>query len=94
MLLKLSGIHMTYRRALRKVKLVRIVKKTLSGVSRSLWQLNQISEESYRIFYAIGLNLAIHAESAASTAAMSFFSAIKQNAFAGVKTRSSGVEVK
>jgi transposase len=57
MLLKLSGIQMTSRRALRQVKSVRIVKKTLSGVSRSLWQLNQIPEESHCIFDAVGLDL-------------------------------------
>jgi transposase len=57
MLLKLSGIQITSRRALRQVKSVRIVKKTLSGVSRSLWQLNQIPEESQRIFDAIDLDL-------------------------------------
>ena len=57
MLLRLSGIQITSRRALRQVKSVRIVKKTLSGVSKSLWQLNQIPEESHRIFDAIGLNL-------------------------------------
>jgi transposase len=57
MVLKLSGIQITSRRALRQVKSVRIVKKTLSGVSSSLWQLNQIPEESNRIFHAIGLDL-------------------------------------
>jgi hypothetical protein len=57
MLLKLSGIQMTSRKALRQVKSVRIVKKTLSGVSRPLWQLNEIPEESHRIFDAISLDL-------------------------------------
>ncbi len=57
MLLKLSGIEMTSRRALRQVKSVRIVKKTLSGISKSLWQLNQIPEEVQRIFDAVGLEL-------------------------------------
>jgi transposase len=57
MLLKLSGIQMTSRKALRQVKSVRIVKKTLSGVSRSLWQLNAIPEGNQRIFDAIGLSL-------------------------------------
>jgi transposase len=57
MLLKLSGIQMTSRRALRQVKSVRIVKKTLSVVSEPLWQLNEIPEEIQRIFAAIGLDL-------------------------------------
>jgi transposase len=57
MLLKLSGIQMTSRRALRQVKSVRMVKKTVSGVSKSLWQLNDIPEETQRIFDAIGLDL-------------------------------------
>ena len=57
MLLKLSGIQMTSRRALRQVKSVRIVKKTLSGISNSLWQVNQIPEEIQRIFDAVGLEL-------------------------------------
>jgi transposase len=57
MLLKLSGIQMTSRRALRQVKSVRIVKKTLSGISKSLWQVNQIPEEIQRIFDAVGLEL-------------------------------------
>jgi len=57
MLLRLSDIQMTSRKALRQVKSVRIVKKTLAGVSKSLWQLNQIPEESHRIFDAIGLDL-------------------------------------
>jgi hypothetical protein len=57
MLLKLSDIQMTSRRALRQVKSVRIVKKTVSGVSKSLWQLNDIPEETQRIFDAIGLDL-------------------------------------
>lgn len=57
MLLKLSGIQMTSRKALRRVKSARIVKKTLSGVSKSLWQLNQIPKESHRIFDAVGLDL-------------------------------------
>jgi hypothetical protein len=57
MLLKLSGIQMTSRKALRQVKSVRVVKKTLSGVSKSLWQLNQIPEGNHRIFDAIGLDL-------------------------------------
>jgi hypothetical protein len=57
MLLKLSGIQMTSRRALRQVKSVRIVKKTLLVESESLWQLNQIPEESHRIFDAIGMDL-------------------------------------
>ena len=57
MLLKLSGIKMTSRRALKKVKSIRIVKKTLSGVSEPLWQLNQISEESHLILDAVGLDL-------------------------------------
>jgi len=57
MLLKLSGIQMTPRRALRQVKSVRIVKKTLSGISKSLWQVNQIPEEIQRIFDAVGLEL-------------------------------------
>ena len=57
MLLRLSGIQMTSRRALRQVKSVRIVKKTLSGVSKPLWQLNQIPEESRRIFDAVGMDL-------------------------------------
>jgi transposase len=57
MLLKLSGIQMTSRKALRQVKSVRIVKKTLSGVSRSLWQLNEIPEGTQRIFDAVGLDL-------------------------------------
>ncbi len=57
MLLKLSGIQMTPRRALRQVKSVRIVKKTLSGISKSFWQVNQIPEEVQRIFDAVGLEL-------------------------------------
>jgi transposase len=57
MLLKLSGIQMTSRRVLRQVKSVRIVRKTLSGVSKSLWQLNEIPRETRRIFDAVGLNL-------------------------------------
>jgi transposase len=57
MLLKLSGIQMTSRRALRQVKSVRIVKKTLSGISKSLWQVNQIPEEVQLIFDAVGLEL-------------------------------------
>lgn len=57
MLLKLSGIQMTSRCALKQVKSVRIVKKTLSGVSRSLWQLNRIPEEIQHIFDAVGLDL-------------------------------------
>jgi len=57
MLLKVSGIQMTSRKALRKVKSVKIVKKTLSGVSEALWQVNQIPEESQRIFHAVGLDL-------------------------------------
>jgi len=57
MLLKLSGIQMTSRKALRQVKSVRIVKKTLSSVSKSLWQLNEIPEETGRIFHAVGLDL-------------------------------------
>jgi transposase len=57
MLMKLSGIQMTSRRALRQVKSIRVVKKTLSGMSRSLWHLNQIPEESHRIFDAMGLDL-------------------------------------
>lgn len=57
MLLKLSGIQMTSRRALRQVKSVRIVKKTLSGVSSSLWQINEVPEESHRIFDAVGIDL-------------------------------------
>ena len=57
MLLKLSGIGMTSRRALRQVKSVRIVKKTLSGIPKSLWQVNQIPEEIQRIFDAVGLEL-------------------------------------
>ena len=57
MLLKLSDIQMTSRRALRQVKSVKIVKKTLSGVSQELWQVNQIPEESQRIFHAVGLDL-------------------------------------
>ncbi len=57
MLLKLSGIEMTSRRALKQVKSVRIVKKTLSGISELLWQLNQIPEETGRIFHAVGLDL-------------------------------------
>jgi hypothetical protein len=57
MLLKLSGIQMTSRRALRQVKSVRIVKKTLSVVSEPLWQLNEIPEEIQRIFDAVGLDL-------------------------------------
>ena len=48
---------MTSRRALRQVKSVRIVKKTLSGISKSLWQVNQIPEEIQRIFDAVGLEL-------------------------------------
>lgn len=57
MLLKLSGIQMTSRSAPRHVKSVRIVKKTLSGISKSLWQVNQIPEEIQRIFDAVGLEL-------------------------------------
>ena len=57
MLLKLSGIQITSRRALRQVKSVRVVKKTLSGVSKSLWQLNQIPEGSRRVFDSVGLDL-------------------------------------
>ena len=57
MLLKLSGIQMTSRKALRQLKSVRIVKKTLSCVSRSLWQLNEIPEGTQRIFDAVGLDL-------------------------------------
>jgi transposase len=57
MLLKSSGIQMTSRRALKQVKSVRIVKKTLSGVSEPLWQLNQIPEEVQRIFHAVDLDL-------------------------------------
>ena len=57
MLLKLSGVEMTSRRALKQVKSVRIVKKTLSGISEPLWQLNQIPEETGRIFHAVGLDL-------------------------------------
>jgi len=57
MLLKLSDIEMTSRRALKHVKSVRIVKKTLAGVPEGLWQLNQIPEESGRIFEAVGLDL-------------------------------------
>jgi hypothetical protein len=57
MLLKLSGIQMTSRKALRQVKSVRIVKKTLSGVSSSLWQINEVPEESHRIFDAVGIEL-------------------------------------
>ncbi|MHA2265978.1 MAG: IS1634 family transposase [Candidatus Thorarchaeota archaeon] len=57
MLLKLSGVEMTSRRALKQVKSVRIVKKTLSGISEPLWQLNQIPEEADRIFHAVGLDL-------------------------------------
>ena len=57
MILKLSGIQITSRKALRRVKSVRIVKKTLSGMSKFLWQLNQIPEESHRIFDAVGLDL-------------------------------------
>ena len=57
MLLKLSGIQITSRKALKQVKSVRIVKKTLSGVPISPWQLNEIPEESHRIFAAIGLDL-------------------------------------
>jgi transposase len=57
MLLKLSGVEMTSRRALKQVKSVRIVKKTLSGISEPLWQLNQIPEETARIFHAVGLDL-------------------------------------
>ena len=55
--LKLSGVQMTSRKALRQVKSFRIVKKTLSGMSESLWQINQIPEESHRIFNAVGLDL-------------------------------------
>jgi len=57
MLLKLSGVEMTSRRALKQVKSVRIVKKTLSGIPEPLWQLNQIPEETGRIFHAVGLDL-------------------------------------
>jgi transposase len=57
MLLKLSGVEMTSRRALKQVKSVRIVKKTLSGVPGPLWQLNHIPEETRCIFEAVGLNL-------------------------------------
>lgn len=57
MLLKLSGIQMTSRKALRQVKSVRIVKKTLSGISKSLWQVTQIPEEIQRIFDAVGLEM-------------------------------------
>ena len=57
MLLKLSGIQITSRKALRQVKSVRIVRKTLSGMSKSLWQVNQISEEIQCIFDAVGLDL-------------------------------------
>jgi transposase len=57
MLLKLSGIQMTSRKALRKVKAVRIVRKTLSVASKSVWQLNQIPEESHLIFDAVDLDL-------------------------------------
>jgi len=57
MLLKLSGIQMTSRKALRQVKSVRIVKKTLSGIPKSLWQVNQIPEEIQRIFDAVGLEM-------------------------------------
>lgn len=57
MLLKLSGIEMTSRRALKQVKSVRIVKKTLAGVPEPLWQLNRIPKESRRIFEAVGLDL-------------------------------------
>ena len=57
MLLKLSGIQMTSRCALRQVKSVRIVKKTLSGISKSLWQVNQIPEGVQRIFDAVGLEM-------------------------------------
>lgn len=48
---------MTSRRALKQVKSVRIVKKTLSGISELLWQLNHIPEETGRIFHAVGLDL-------------------------------------
>ncbi|MFC1713596.1 hypothetical protein ACFL6S_08010 [Candidatus Poribacteria bacterium] len=48
---------MTSRRALKQVKSVRIVKKTLSGIPEPLWQLNQIPEETRCIFEAVGLNL-------------------------------------
>lgn len=57
MLLKLSGVEMTSQRALKQVKSVRITRKTLSGVPEPLWQLNQIPEESQRIFDAVGLEL-------------------------------------
>ena len=57
MLLKLSGVEMTSRKALRQVKSVRIVKKTLSGISKSFWQVNQIPEEIQRIFDAVGLEM-------------------------------------
>ena len=57
MLLKLSGVEMTSRRALKQVKSVRIVKKALSGIPEPLWQLNQIPEETRRIFDAVGLDL-------------------------------------
>ena len=59
MLLKLSGVEMTSRRALKQVKSVRIVKKTLSGIPEPLWQLNQIPEETGRIFDAVGLDLSM-----------------------------------
>jgi transposase len=57
MLLKLSGIEMTSRRALKKLKSVRIVKKTLKGLSEPLWQLNKIPQESRLILDAVGLDL-------------------------------------
>ena len=57
MLLKLSGVEMTSRRALKQVKSVRIVRKTLSGIPEPLWQLNQIPEDTRRIFDAVGLDL-------------------------------------
>jgi hypothetical protein len=50
---------MTSRKALKQVKSVRIVKKTLSGIPEPLWQLNQISEETGRIFDAVGLDLSM-----------------------------------
>ena len=59
MLLKVSGVEMTSRKALKQVESVRIVKKTLSGISEPLWQLNQIPEDTGRIFDAVGLDLSM-----------------------------------
>ena len=57
MLLKLSGIQMTSRRALKQVNVGSPTarKKAISGVPMSLWRPNRIPEEIQHIFDAIGL---------------------------------------